>query len=237
MQNQIVLPTKRRADIHSVIAPFDQLLQPGEIIESGTLDIYVFSGTDLAPEDMLDGSIFIEGTTLRHRIKLGVPGVTYQLVFLATTNLDNTYEVECRQVVLPDDMPVEPVFQQYYFTSTPYPVESIEAVIIAQSFPDALLWRPPLDGVDITFEPIDGNLRNLLITYDNYPPEGVDISFEPTEGNLRNILITYDNYPPEGVDISMEPREGTLRDLLITYSNYPPEGVDISFSPQAGTLV
>lgn len=236
MPLQFVLPSKKRLDVVSVLADFSTLIPSTETITVGELDISVFTGVDPAPNDLKDGTIFILDLTLRHRIKLGVPGVIYQLVFRATTDAGTVYEVQCRQAVIIDETPVGPVYQQFYFTSRPYPLESIDG--LASGFmPVQGYWiQIPLDGILDAFTPVEGTLRDLVLSY-TILPEGIESSgFEPLEGTLRNIVLSY-TILPEGITSAFDPLSGTLVNIVITYSNYPPEGILSSFTPLGGTLV
>lgn len=234
MQKQFVLPSKKRVDIVSVVARFKGIIPEGETITTGECTVSVFSGDDAAPQDILDGSIIISGTDLRHRIKLGIPGVIYQLVFSATTDAENTYEMECRQAVLIDNLPAGPVYQQFYFTTPPYPVETREATGYSFLPDDGRFLETGVEGIDSSFEPTFGELREIVIPY-HMEAEGIESAFLPGDGTLRDIIITY-SMEPEGIDSSFVPGDGTLVDIIILYQNYPPEGIDSSFLPLSGTL-
>ena len=118
MQEHIILPSKRRVDVHRIEAPFDQLLQDGEVLVSGECSVVVFSGVDADPEHMLVGEVQVQGTSLYQQIQLGLPGVIYLLTFTATTSEGNLYEVTAKQAVLEDQIPAGPIYQNFFFTST-----------------------------------------------------------------------------------------------------------------------
>jgi len=235
MTGRIVLPSKKRVDIVSVEADFSGQLLPGEVIAVGELFIQVFSGVDPSPAAMLDGTIFIEGKVLRHRIKLGVVGVVYVLVFQATTDTDRVLEIELLQAVLPDYMPAGPIYQQFYFTTPPYQIESLEGILDALTPLDGDFIQIPLDGILDGFLPVEGTLRDILQFYDMLP-EGIVDEFEPLEGTIKDILFFYD-IPPEGIVDAFVPVSGILKITLIIYSNYKAEGILDTFTPVSGTLV
>lgn len=223
MSRQIVLPSKRRVDIVSVVARFADMLQAGEEITSGEVVVEVFSGEDPAPEDMIDGSLLLEGTTIRQRIKEGIPGVIYQLTFTATTDLENVYTVECRQAVLVDEFPPGPIYQHFYFTSKPYPYILREGVA---SFSDIVKVSPNFFSVEgaVSFSDIvSADLREPLITY-TCPPEGIESVGDIVSAELREILKSY-TAPPEGIYSTSDIVSAVLKDVLIRYQNYPPEGI------------
>lgn len=235
MQTQLTLPSKRRVDTHGVLVPFEQLLQPGEVLVEGTCTIQVLTGIDPDPEHMLEGSTQVRGTNLYQQIKLGIPGVIYSVTFVGETDLENSYTVETKQAVLENQTPAGPIYQPFHFTSPPYPLESIEGIGVAFENNEALLWQPPLDAIDVLILPLDGTLRNILRSY-SMLPEGIDVEFEALNGTLKDILKFY-TMLPEGIDVVFSAQNGTMKDVLITYSNYRPEGINVTIIPLGGTLV
>lgn len=233
MKKVFTLPSKRRVDVVSVTARFDQLLQAGEAIESGEVSVFVFSGEDTSPETLLEGAVEIEGSTLRQRIKLGIPGVIYQLVFSAVTDAENTYEVECRQAVLIDDMPVGPIYTQFYFTSRPYPIDVLDTMRGQSSYQSAEYLSITIDDMSGQASILGGALQTPLVTTEVL--EELEVISSIQEGELRTLLISYALV--ENLQPIAEIREGVLATVLITYSNYPPENILPAASIQSGTLV
>ncbi len=237
MFTQLVLPIKRRVDIITVAADFTQLLQPGEIIVDASLNVLVFSGVDSFPNHMLDGGIFITDAVVSHRVKLGVPGVVYQLIFTATTDLDNIYVIEGRQAIKRNELPAGPLYTEHYFTTTIYPINSVDAIGVDSVAVQGRtsLWANPLDGLSVSTLPLDGTIRDILHTY-AIPPEGLEITTDVLNGELNEVLIVY-TPPPEGVYVSSVARNGTLRNVYIVYSHYPPEGVAVTSTALSGSLI
>lgn len=235
MQNQLILPSKRRVDIHGILVPFDQLLLPGEVLVEGTCTVKVLTGIDPDPSHMLEGDVQVRGTNLYQQIKLGVPGVIYSITFEGTTDLENTYTVETKQAVLEDQIPAGPIYQHTFFTSPPYPLNLFDEVGIESDLVGALTLIPPIDLIEISSDIVSGSFRYILIQYTGYEPEGVEIESDIVSGDFRYPLIAY-TIPPEGVNIESDIVSGNLRPALITYSNYPPEGVNIISDIVSGTL-
>lgn len=234
MQEHIILPSKRRVDVHRIEAPFDQLLQDGEVLVSGECSVVVFSGVDADPEHMLVGEVQVQGTSLYQQIRLGIPGVIYLLTFTATTSEGNLYEVTAKQAVLEDQIPAGPIYTYTYLSTWPYPLESIEGIGVSISFSDGVLWRMPMDGINVQVVPLDGILREILKST-SMPPDGIDVAVVPLDGTIRDILKSY-TMQPDGIAVSIAPLDGTIKDVLITYSNYPPEGIVVGITPLGGTL-
>ena len=234
MPGQVVFVSKRRVDIHPRTVDFSGQVLPGETIIDGEVFISVFSGEDPTPEDMLEGTLTISGTKLSHLIKQGIPGVVYQLVFRAITSGGDTLEIEGRQAVLEDAMPSGPIYQQYYFTTPPYPIDVVESLTSSFEVERGTFMGMGIEGTLSSFAPQSGTLRDILRSYQG-KPEGILSAFEPQSGTLRDILISYQG-KPEGIVSAIEPRSGTLKDTLISYTKAKPEGILSAFSVQAGSL-
>lgn len=236
MQTQLTLPSKRRVDTHGILVPFEQLLQPGEVLVGGTCTIQVLTGVDPDPAHMLEGSIQVRGTNLYQQIKLGVPGVIYSVTFVGETDLENSYTVETKQAVLEDQIPAGPIYQPFYFTSPPYPLEAIDGIESAGNILSGATMQIPIDGILSAASILSGDLRDILISYINGLPEGIVSDADILSGTLVDILITYE-MDPDGIISSADILSGNLAGSLITYSNYPPEGILSSANILSGTLV
>lgn len=236
MQEHIILPSKRRVDVHRIEAPFDQLLQDGEVLVSGECSVVVFSGVDADPEHMLVGEVQVQGTSLYQQIRLGIPGVIYLLTFTATTSEGNLYEVTAKQAVLEDQIPAGPIYTYTYLTSTPYPLENVDGFASTIDSISALYLSIPIDGINSTFTISSGSLRDILLNYE-CPPEGINSSdFDLVSGELHQILLTYEA-PPEGIDSTgFDLVSGALYGARVAYTNWPGEGINSTFDIVSGTL-
>ena len=234
MQEQMILPSKRRVDTHGITAPFDQLLLPGEVITEALCTVTVFSGTDLDPSHMLEGICQIRGDSLYQQIKLGEPGVIYLLVFTAETDLGNTYAVEARQAVLEDQIPAGPIYQYLDLSSTPYPYDFIEGFDSTSDLTSALELVWPIEAFDSGSTLLSGDLYDLLIEY-TIPTEAFDSTSDIQSGTLDQIYFQYE-IPTEAFNSTSDLVSGDIYSDLITYSNYPPEGFDSASTIVSGTL-
>lgn len=117
-----------------------------------------------------------------------------------------------------------------YYTSRPYAIGDLEAME-ATGVPDIHIPPTPFvtetmqaDGISV----VAGELRQTLVTYDEYPAEAIDANgISAISGTLRNLLVTYDEYPAEAIDANgISAISGTFKETLITYDNYPAEAID-----------
>ncbi|MDZ4193840.1 MAG: hypothetical protein U1D65_17760 [Pseudomonas sp.] len=120
-----------------------------------------------------------------------------------------------------------------YYTSKPYAVEDVDEVAIGS-----------IGGIKQNFEPLDfmvigqavvvtGELREPLVTYDDWPPDTIDLS-APTvvSGELRELIVIYDDWPEEELELAQAlVASGILRTALIRYENWPEEELSLD-APQ-----
>lgn len=120
-----------------------------------------------------------------------------------------------------------------YYTSKPYAVEDVDEVAIGS-----------IGGIKQNFEPLDfmvigqaevvtGELREPLVTYDDWPPDPIDLS-SPTvvSGELREPIVVYDDWPEEELELAQAlVASGVLRTALIRYEDWPEEELSLD-APQ-----
>src|SRR5690606_31663684 len=127
----------------------------------------------------------------------------------ATTSEGNLYEVTAKQAVLEDHIPAGPIYQHFYFTTPPYPINTYDEVGLSSALSGVLLINPPIDLISVTSSLVDGELRDIRRYYTDWPPEGFSVSSDILSGELREILQTY-TMQPEGVSITSNIQTGTL---------------------------
>lgn len=235
MQEHIILPSKRRVDVHRIEAPFDQLLQDGEVLTSGECSVVVFSGVDADPEHMLVGEVQVQGTSLYQQIQLGLPGVIYLLTFTATTSEGNLYEVTAKQAVLEDQIPAGPIYQNFFFTSTVYPLETLEGLASSADVNDAYIIQITIEGVDSLVAIKSAELRDLVVGT-TMPTDGIESLVGIGSATLVDIVKSA-TMPPDGIVSSASVGSATLVNRRIIYSNWPAEGIVGTISVKSGTLV
>lgn len=233
--DQVIFSPKRRVDIHGLLVSFDQFLQPGEIIESGLFQVFMFSGEDPDPSHIIQGGIDVRGKNLYQKVKQGISGNIYQLFFTALTDQENTYTVQAVLAILPDDIPPGPIYQYVYFTTPPYPLNTLEGIGSTSLTVGGYEWMPPRDAITSLSDVVSGEIRVILLSVTNQLPEGVTSESGIVEGTLRAILLTYAG-PPEGIDSSSDIVSGNIRIILISYTNWPEEGITSVSSIVSGTL-
>lgn len=123
-----------------------------------------------------------------------------------------------------------------YYTSKPYAVEDVEGVALSPVLSIKQDFEP-LDLVQIgQAEVISGDLREPLVTYENWPAEALDLgAAQVTEGQLRDPLVTYSDWPEEAVDLgAVSVVSGELRIALISYVDWPEEAIDLGQAQVTG---
>lgn len=123
-----------------------------------------------------------------------------------------------------------------YYTSKPYAVEDVEGVALGQLLGLKQDFEP-LDLVQIgQAEVISGDLREPLVTYEDWPAEALDLGIaQVTEGQLRDPLVTYSDWPEEAVDLgTASVVSGELRIALISYVDWPEEAIDLGQAQVTG---
>ena len=95
-------------------------------------------------------------------------------------------------------------------TSRPYAIEALDALDSYGSrvaeFPHPLI----IEAVDSGGELRSGELRALLVTYDDGLPEAMTNAGALLSGDLDSILVTYNNGLPEALDSAGQLLSGTL---------------------------
>lgn len=187
-----VLPSKLVDERITVLFEFMDELEWGEAVESVDFELSVISGTDPNPELMLFQYPVISGTTVRHFIQGGNPGVIYLVKAVVTGSTGAAYNKVARLAILPSDA-VLPLFLADFYTTTIYPT---------------------LTNAAATFTPalIAGTVRTIVVTLDTLEDS---VSFEPSiiSGRLWQPLqvITL----VEGVTFNPTITAGILRTPLV----------------------
>lgn len=236
MDLQITLPAKRVIDVHPLKVDFAPLLASGETITDVEVFVSMFTGEDPTPEDILYLAPEVLGGVVHQRIRAGIPGNIYTVIIEVTTSLANRFTGAAFQAVLPDGVPANDIFIPLILTTTPYPINVVEALQVSSlNLRNGYLVGPITEGADVVLSLQSGTLISILVTY-SMRPEGVDSTFDLLSGVLTGLSVTYSG-KPEGIASTFDISAGAIVNLLIIYSNYRPEGVDTSFGLVSGTLV
>lgn len=228
-----VVPSKRVQDIVWIHADFQELLLEEEEILSCLVTVQVFAGLDPDPGNMVYQIPVISRQIVSQRIREGLPGVIYTVIFQATTSFENIITLTVEQAVLIGEQSLTPIEVILQLSSRPYPIDILEALQSSAIATRGLILPLTLDGMDSSMLAVEGELRSILQQYTS-PPEGIDSSMIQISGELRTILKTYVS-PPEGIDSSMVVLTGNLDTVLISYT-CPLEGIDSSMMAVSGVL-
>src|SRR5690348_4246117 len=117
-----VRPAKYVPETISYFADFTDQLKNGEVIQgSPTITVYLVDGEDANPSSMLYLGATITGNVVEQRIRQGIAGNIYSIVFSITTDQDHTYENEFYLAILPTEGNAIPNYQPVWLTTFPYP--------------------------------------------------------------------------------------------------------------------
>jgi hypothetical protein len=111
---------------------------------------------------------------------------------------------------------------RYYLTTPPYPAQVIEEIASNSTAPTAYLAPAAETGEEVTSagQPVSGDLRDILIRYERWPPEAIESVGAVVSGVLNDILVTYEG-PPEALASAGAVVGGALADPLVRYENWP----------------
>jgi hypothetical protein len=101
-KGRVVLSPKKLGESLLIPVDFVSRLQAGETIATAVVACSVYSGIDLAPQSMINGSATISGTIVQQSIVGGVLGTIYELLYTITTSKGQTVELAGYFVVEPD---------------------------------------------------------------------------------------------------------------------------------------
>lgn len=232
-----VSESKRQAETISYLGDFRDILLSGETITSQVVTVTVITGTDPSPSSMLYEGIEVHnGNIIEQRIRLGVVGCIYDILFTVGTNLGNTYEKFTRLAILPTDLNANQQHTVFEFTSWNYPYNAGDQLKGFVGFNGGSLWLQPSfeDQMQGGVLLITGSLFQSLTTYTCAPDEmqgGISI----ISGTLTLVLITYTGIA-EAIQGGVAILSGNLFQGGVTYTT-PPEAIQGSISISSGTLM
>jgi hypothetical protein len=101
-RGRVVLSPKKLGEDLIVPMDFISRLAVGETIVTAVAACSVYSGTDPAPQDMLNGAPTVVSTVVEQTIIGGVVGTVYELLYTITTTQGQTLELSGYFAVVPD---------------------------------------------------------------------------------------------------------------------------------------
>lgn len=102
ISTRTIIPAKLAGSTVLVTFDFTSLLAATEEIETATVTVQVYSGTDPNFGDILEGDPAAGDAIVTQMITGGVLGVIYILKCLATTDEDETLEMTGYLAIIPD---------------------------------------------------------------------------------------------------------------------------------------
>lgn len=128
MEN-LVTASKYVPETVSLIVSFADLLLPGDTISGvPTISVSVSSGIDPSPSQLLcQGPSVTRGNTVEQRIRLGVAGVIYEILFSIRTVGGDVWEKSTLLAVLTGEGTPIPTYLPLTLTTQLYPLDIVES--------------------------------------------------------------------------------------------------------------
>lgn len=231
--------SKRQAETISYFGDFRDVLASGETITGQLVTITCISGTDPNPSAMLYEGVDLDNsfTVLEQRIRQGVVGCIYDILFTANTSLGNTYEKFTRLAILPTNITADQLHSTWYLTSDLYPYNMEAEGITGQAYMlnTQYMWYQPYtkDWVQGNALLVGGSLFSAAITY-NIPKEAIQGNAVLDSGTLVYSIVPY-TIPPETIQGNAALLSGNLSTGTVSY-RIPHESIQGNASLQSGTL-
>jgi hypothetical protein len=97
-----ILQPKRQGETVGYVVDFISSFALGETISTAMCLASVYSGTDSFPSAIIDGAATFLGTQVNQGITGGVAGTMYSLLYVVTTNFNQTIEINAILAIVPD---------------------------------------------------------------------------------------------------------------------------------------
>lgn len=193
-----VTRAKYLAETITLSADFTKILPPGITISGlPTVSVSVETGTDSNPGNLLSGLATVSsGTVAQQKVRQGLPGVVYDLVFSVTGTDGNSYELQTLLAIFPNEGNAVPTWLPILESTQLYPAQLSDSYTTSQ--------------ISLT----SGDLHEILITYSFEDDYRSLLSF--LSGDLHETVITYSFEDDYKSSISIT--AGALTVVLITYT-------------------
>jgi hypothetical protein len=216
-----VSESKLQLETISYFGDFRDLLLPGEQITSETVTVTLLTGTDSNPSAMLYGGISVHNQNIiEQKIRQGVPGNIYDIIFTVGTNQGHTYEKVTRLAILPNNLTAPSLHTTIWLTSWNYPYNILPDNIQGTSGlnSNGNFWYQPKfkDSFQGNASINSGNLFAGSISY-AIKPESIQGSTTINSGTLTLVVITY-NMRPEAIKGGVAINSGDLYQGSVSYT-------------------
>lgn len=216
----------------SIVFDFSDLLQSGEIVSSCTILVSLFTGTDSDPSNILYQLPIITGTKVDQKIRLGVPGVIYEIGFLAIGSLGSHVEKVTNLAILPQDGLAVPSFTYIYEDTCLYPFEFLESLTHTFSWHSGkVLGVYQLEAIIHNFTWLSGITSGDAVSYSN-PPESITHTFTWVSGITEGDAVSYSL--SDSMENSFAWISGVIEGTSIAY-RIPADNINHTFTWVSGT--
>jgi len=121
------------------------------------------------------------------------------------------------------------------FTTSPYPVEAVDAFNVFGQLSAAVLLPIPIENYSMTLAMRSGTLETLLKQHEQEQPEVYEMSMAMHPGELITILEYHEQDDPENYEMTLGMLDGTLNSILVTVE-IAPDAFDVTGSLTHGAL-
>ena len=124
------------------------------------------------------------------------------------------------------------------YTTPPYSVHVEDGLTVTFAPNPGALREDPVESFNVTFDPLDGQLREIVQEISTEPEVFGINSLVLLDGTLEGYIQHFYDYGSEEFTVNFELSDGNIKETLVTYSNYEPEACNISpFILLDGTLI
>lgn len=241
MEN-IITASKYVPETISIIVSFADLLLPGDTISGvPTISVSVSSGIDPSPSQLLyQGPSVTRGNTVEQRIRLGVAGVIYEILFSIQTIAGDTWEKSTLLAVLAGEGTPIPTYLPLTLTTQLYPLDVVDyykgsiSLISGALIQVVIPYTALPDSYKSAIAFVAGTLTGPIQLPYTAQPDAYKASVAFVSGTLVSIQKQYtarvDQYKASVAFIS-----GALTVIVVPYST-PSDQYKASAAFTAGTL-
>lgn len=235
----IVQASKYESETISIIISFADVISAGDSITGvPVITPTVATGVDTNPSSILyEGVSVINGTAVEQRIRLGIPGAIYSILFTVATAAGDTLEKECYLAILPNTDSAVPNWLPLWESTQLYPIQATEniwgtSLLLSGTLQVIVIPYSYEESTQGTSSLFTGILHVVALPY-SYSYEATQGSIVFNSGTLQVVIITYAY--EEDLKGNAAFLSGTLQVVIITY-NYSYEAIQGSSSFTSGTL-
>lgn len=218
----------------SIVFNFSDVLKSGEVVNSCTIVVSLFTGIDTNPSNILYQVPLISGASVDQKFRLGIPGCIYEIYFLAFGSLGTRAEKTTNLAILPQDGTAIPSFTVIYETSCLYPYEFTDSLQSGITWSHGFLgYSIPIEILSSSISFVSGVIGGTAISY-NIPGEYLSSGIIWVSGIINGTAISY-GIPPENISSGVSWISGLINGSSISYL-VPVEYIQSSISWASGSI-